>query len=74
MLFRSRRRGNLIFEQSTVDPSSADVIIAVDGHPVRTLDDFLSHVEAKKPGEQVVLTIIRQGKQIKLSVQLQAEQ
>lgn len=71
---QQRRRGNLIFEQSTVDPSSADVIVAVDGHPIRTLDDFLSQVEAKKPGDQVVLTIIRQGKKVKLPVQLQAEQ
>jgi S1-C subfamily serine protease len=36
------------------------------------LDDFLSRVEAKKPGEEVVLTILRQDQQIKLPVRLEA--
>jgi S1-C subfamily serine protease len=67
-----RRQGNLIFERTTEDLSSADVITAVDGHPTRSLDDFLSRVEAKKPGEEVVLTILRQGQQIKLPVRLEA--
>jgi S1-C subfamily serine protease len=31
-------------------------------------------VEAKKPGEEVVLTILRQGQQIKLPVRLEASE
>jgi S1-C subfamily serine protease len=64
------RRGNMILERTAVDPSSADIIVAVDGHPVRTLDDFLSRVEAKKPGEQVVVTIIRAGRKMEVPVRL----
>ena len=58
----------------TEDLSSADVITAVDGHPTRSLDDFLSRVEAKKPGEEVVLTIRRQDQQLKLPVRLEASE
>jgi len=46
------------------------VIVAVDGQAVRTLDDFLSCVEAKRPGEEVVLTIGRGGQQIDVPVRL----
>ncbi|OHB76773.1 MAG: hypothetical protein A2W31_12525 [Planctomycetes bacterium RBG_16_64_10] len=66
------RRGPLIIERDTIDRTTADVIVAVDGKEVRTLDDFLSCVEAKKPGEDVVLTIDRQGQRMDVAVRLQA--
>jgi S1-C subfamily serine protease len=68
-----QRQGFLILERQMVDPSAADVIVAVDGQPVRTLDDFLSLVEAKKPGDVAVLTVIREGKAIEVAVTLRAE-
>jgi len=67
-----RRQGPFVFNYTIIDRSAADVIAAVDGQPVKTGDDFLSIIEAKQPGEQVVLTIIREGKQIQIPLRLEA--
>jgi S1-C subfamily serine protease len=67
-----QRRGPMIIERDTIDRSAADVIVAVDGQAVRTLDDFLSCVEAKQPGASVVLTIDRQGRRMDVAVRLRA--
>ncbi len=63
-----RQQGPLVIER--IDPTAADLIVAVDGHDVKTLDDLESYVEDKKPGEQVVLTIVRQGYRRDVTVRL----
>ena len=62
------RRGPFIIEQ--VDHSAADMIVAVDDRKVETADDFLGYIESKKPGDRVVLTIIRDERKVKISVVL----
>jgi S1-C subfamily serine protease len=62
-------RGDDVFR--TVDRSKADLITAVDGRPVKSLDDLLSYVEGKKPGEEIVLTIQREGKELKVTIVLE---
>ena len=62
-------RGGFILR--TMDRSKADLIVAVDGKPVHTFDDLLTHVESKKPGDKVVLSIIREGEKLDLPVTLQ---
>ncbi|MGD0517974.1 MAG: trypsin-like peptidase domain-containing protein [Thermoguttaceae bacterium] len=52
--------------------ATADLIIAVDGKPVRTGDNFIEAVESKRAGDQVVLTVIREGKQIQVPLRLEA--
>jgi len=69
---RQKRQGPFIYQYQTVDPSSADLIVSVDGQPVKTREDFLSAVEAKRPGEQVVLGIIRNGREIGVPLRLDA--
>jgi S1-C subfamily serine protease len=44
-----------------IDRAAADLIVAVDGEEVRTADDFLSLVERKRPGDTVVLRVVRGG-------------
>ena len=63
------RRGG--FEYRTVDRSRADLIVAVDGRPVKALDDLLSHVESKQPGDRVVLTVIREDQKLQVPVDLE---
>ncbi|GIW82225.1 MAG: serine protease [Gemmatales bacterium] len=63
------RRGG--FEFRRLDHSAADLIIAVDGQPVRSADEFLTYIENKKPGETVTFTIVRDGKQAKFVVALE---
>jgi len=58
--------------QKRVNVAAADLIVAVDGKPIRTGDDFLDIIESKRPGDQIVLTIIRAGKQIQVPLRLDA--
>jgi len=67
---RTFRRGGAVYESRRIDRSTADLITAVDGHPVRSADDLLSYVEEKKPGNQLQLTIVREGRQQQVSVTL----
>jgi S1-C subfamily serine protease len=71
---RKQRQGPLVYDTETIDRSTADLIVAVNGKPVETLDDFLSYVEEHKPGEQVELTIIRQQRRMEVPVVLAASE
>ncbi|MEX0791624.1 MAG: trypsin-like peptidase domain-containing protein [Pirellulaceae bacterium] len=64
------RRGPFVFEETRVDRSEADMIVAIDGKPVRTADDLLSLVETKSPGEEVEVTVQRNGERGKVTVVL----
>lgn len=62
------RRGGFVF--LAVDRSKADVITAVDGQHVNTVDELLTAVEAHKPSETAVFSILREGKPKELHVLL----
>ncbi len=62
------RRGVFIVE--SIDRSAADLIVAVDKKPVESTDDFLRYIEAQKIGDQVELTVIRDGRRINVPVTL----
>jgi S1-C subfamily serine protease len=64
----SRRRGP--FNVETIDRSAADLIVAMDGQPVLTADDFLGYIESKDPGDQITLTVVRGGRELKVAVEL----
>lgn len=50
-----------------------DLIVAMDGKPVRTFDDLLSYlVTNKAPGDTLVLTVVRDGERIDLTLTLTA--
>jgi S1-C subfamily serine protease len=63
-----RRLGG--FAYRSVDRSKADLIVAVDNKHIRSLDDLLSYVEGKKPGDTVTLQIIREGQRTDVPVTL----
>ena len=64
------RRGQYVVEQTRIDQSQADLIIGIDGKRMRTVDDLLTLVEQKKPGEEVLLSIVRGGEQTNVPVTL----
>ena len=70
----TRRRGPFVYEQAQIDRNSADLIIACDGQPVTNVDDLLSLVEAKRPGDAVTLTIVREGQRMDITVPLRASE
>jgi 2-alkenal reductase len=50
-----------------------DVVVAINGQPVRSFDDLLIYVSLNsKPGDVVVLTIIRNGKTQEVKVTLES--
>jgi S1-C subfamily serine protease len=62
------QNGPFTFEN--IDVSFADVIISIDNKAVHSVDDLLSYVELKKPGQVVTLTVLRGGRAVKITVKL----
>jgi len=59
----------------TIDGDKAqvggDVIIAVDGQPIQEMDDVIAYlVKAKRPGDSITLTVLRDGQQKEIQVTL----
>jgi len=70
LVVREKRQGPIVYRQESTDMSAADLILAVDGKPVRTADDLLAIVESKKPGDRVTVTVLRDGRRVDVPVTL----
>lgn len=66
--------GGRLFETVQADKSSADRIIAIDGVTIRSTDDLQEFLDARKPGQTVKLTVLRQGNTLEVPVTLGLEQ
>lgn len=55
-------------------PTGGDIITAVDGKPVTTVQQVADYINTKKVGDTVKLTILRDGKQQEVTVTLGAWQ
>ncbi|MCR4414274.1 MAG: trypsin-like peptidase domain-containing protein [Thermoguttaceae bacterium] len=69
---RQKRQGPIVYEYRQIDRNAADLIVGVDGKPIRTADEFLDLVESKQPGDTVTLSIVRAGRQIEVPLRLEA--
>lgn len=69
---KENRRGPFVFSETHIDPDSADLIVAVDGQKIRTVDELLTLVENKRPGEEAVVTVVRNGREMQVPVVLGA--
>lgn len=49
---------------------AGDIIVALGGKELATLDDLLSALEQRQPGETVTVTVARGDKRVELQVQL----
>lgn len=67
---REVRRGPLVYTIEKNDPSAADVIVALDGERMEKASHFVDKIEEQQPGETVVLNVLRQGRQVQVSVTL----
>ncbi len=65
-------RGPLVYDVERQDPSAADTITAVDGEAVNSASAFVDKIEEHRPGDEVVLTILREGRLIEVPVKLGA--
>ena len=50
-----------------------DVIVAVDGQRVESADSLVGHVREKSTGDQVTLTVLRDGKSVEIKATLAAK-
>jgi 2-alkenal reductase len=50
--------------------AGGDVIIAIDGIAVRGMDDIITYLQQTQVGQQVTLTLIRDGRELDLLVEL----
>jgi len=66
----SKRRGPFTYEEKTIDRNSADRILTINGEKVKTADDLLNLIEAHRPGEEIVVGILRQGQEFAVRVLL----
>ena len=69
---KQERKGLFVIEYESRNLAAADIITAIDGKPVRTGDDFIDIIESKRPGDQIILTVIREGKQTPVTLRLDA--
>ncbi|MDA1054996.1 MAG: PDZ domain-containing protein [Planctomycetota bacterium] len=71
---QKEQRGPFIYERTYVDRARADRIVAVDGIAVSTGDEFQDVVEGKKPGDQIVVRVIRDNRELDVPVTLAASE
>ena len=67
------RSGNRLFETIEADRNSADRILAIDGININSTDDLQETLDRYKPGQEVVVSILRQGRQLKIPLRLGLE-
>ena len=52
--------------------AAGDVIVAIDGHGVKTFDDLAGYLDTKNPGDTVTLEIVRGTQHMNVSLKLDA--
>lgn len=63
-------RGLFVVERTYLDRRAADRILAVDNQSVKDMDELLTVIEARQPGDRVTLTIVRDSREQNVAVQL----
>jgi S1-C subfamily serine protease len=70
---RAGLRGLATPDDNGASPQAADIITAVDGHPVKQIDDIINYIESQKSvGDNIKLTVNRNGQIMDLTATLQA--
>ena len=64
------QRAGLVPFRSLRDTATGDVITAVDGVPVGSVEDMVSYFNSRKPGDEVTLSVFRNSGSIELPVTL----
>ncbi len=67
-----RKQGPFSYDTQSIDRNAADLVVAVDGEKVVTAEDFLSLIEARQPRQEIVITVIRGGREVKVPLRLSA--
>jgi S1-C subfamily serine protease len=60
------------FLTQTIDRSTADLVVAVNGQPTISAEEFLAAIDRYHPGEDVTITVIREGREAQVRLKLAA--
>jgi serine protease Do len=55
-------------------PTPGDVVVAIDGHEVKSFNDLANYIDTKNVGDKVELKIVREGKDASINLTLDAWQ
>ena len=58
------------FFRRDVSLADADIIVAVEGVPIKKADDFMAIIDERKPEERIMLDVLREGTIIKVPIVL----
>jgi 2-alkenal reductase len=68
-----RGANNIVMVNGRPVEVGGDVVTAIDGQPVRSSDDLLTYITLQtRPGQEVILTVVRNGNTQEIRVQLGA--
>jgi S1-C subfamily serine protease len=67
---RRVNRGPIAYNVPQEDRSQADIILGVNGKRLRTASEFIELIEQHRPGDKVVLSILRDGRETPVEVTL----
>lgn len=70
LVTKTYKQGPYQYSQNMLDTSQADLITAVDGKPVKTSDALLAIIEEQQPGDEIVLTVVRDQRILQIPVTL----
>lgn len=65
-----KRQGPFVTENELIDRAAADLIVGVDGQRLTTADEFLSAIESRNPGDETIITVVREGRLVDIPVRL----
>ena len=67
------RIGTMQVRRQFFDRQNADIILKIENKEIRTADDINDLVGERKPGDEIVVTILRGGREAALRVRLGSE-
>jgi S1-C subfamily serine protease len=67
---RRRQVGGFVFNETAIDRSQADRILALDGEPMRSAVQFRDKIWSHQPGDVVTLTIAREDREMEVQITL----
>ena len=70
LVVKSYRGQGIYRESRSIERVPSDLIIAVNGKPVKTGEDFIGLVEENAPGTTITVTVVRTGQTLQIPVLL----
>lgn len=61
-----KKRGPFAVDQ--IEYNAADLIVGIDDQEIKSADDFLGYIEARRAGDEITLKIVREGRRMAVPV------